>query len=249
MPSNIQNRPRAALDELARDYADIGARSRMGLQITPNDSKSSYTVGVIGVIREKRQLILRAPVNADGSLIPVVKGHSLACNWINATTAFQFRALIVRILFEPVPLLYVELPSVVERHTMRGVPRALATLRALIKKPGDVEAVIVDISTGGVRLAVHEEVELSKGQDILLLARPHMLDRFFQLNLHCLVTGPASPPDSKHPHVKFYGMNFDDLSDTELLILHSYVQQCLSLETDTLSQMLLLNSKEIDSTA
>jgi c-di-GMP-binding flagellar brake protein YcgR len=244
----IRNPHRTVLEALARDYADIGARSRMGLRVTPGESKTSYTVSVVGVIREKRQLVLRAPVNEDGSLIAVMKGQSLTCHWINAATAFHFRAQIVRILFEPVPLVYVELPPVVERQTLRGVPRALSHLRALLKTPEDIEAVIVDISTGGVRIAVHEDVKLIKGQDILLLARPHMLHRDFQLSLHCQVTGPVVPSDPKHPFVDFYGVNFDHLSDNELLILHSYVRECLSLETDTLTQVLLLNSREVEGT-
>jgi hypothetical protein len=131
MTINLQ---RIALKALAHEYADIGARSRMGLRITPGESKSSYIVAVVGVIREKRQLVLRAPVNVDGSLIAVMKGQMLTCHWINAATAFRFRALIVRILFEPVPLIYVDLPPIVERHTLRGVPRALANLRAILKR-------------------------------------------------------------------------------------------------------------------
>jgi hypothetical protein len=117
----------------------------------------------------------------------------------------------------------------------------------MLKTPEDIEAVIVDISTSGVRLAVHESVKLVKGQDILLLARPNMLRREFKLSLYCQVTATV-PPDPKYPHIDFYGVNFDHLSDNELLILHSYVQECLSLETDSLSQVLLLNSKEVDST-
>ena len=246
MSTIIRNPQRSVLEALTRDYTDIGARSRMGLRISPGDSKTSYTVAVIGVIREKRQLVLRAPVNADGSLIAVLKGQSLNCHWVNSSTAFHFRATIVRILFEPVPLVYVELPPVLERQTLRGVPRALSHLRAILKTPEDVESVIVDISTGGVRIAVHETVSLTKGQDILLLARPRMLHREFQLSLHCQVTGPVVPQDPKHPHVDFYGVTFDHLSDNELLILHSYVQECLSLETDALTQVLLLNSREVE---
>ena len=245
MTTIIRNQRRPVLDTLVRDYADIGARSRMGLALTLGEGRQPITVGVVGVIREKRQLVLRAPTNLDGSLIAVMKGQSLACKWINATTAFQFRALIVRILFEPVPLIYIELPPLAERHTLRGVPRALTNLRALVKTPEDIEAVIVDVSTGGARVAVHDDVELSKGQQVAMLARPRMLHREFQLSLHCQVTGPVVPADPKHPHVRFYGLTFGELSDNELLILHSFVQECLTLESDTLSQMLLLHSREV----
>jgi c-di-GMP-binding flagellar brake protein YcgR len=243
----LKNLRRSILEGLIRDYADIGARSRMGLVISQGDSKTTYTVAVIGVIRSKRQLILNAPVNEDGSLIAVIKGQSLSCKWINATTMFQFRALISRILFDPVPLLHIDLPAQVERRTLRGVPRALSHLRAVIQTPEEHEAAIVDISTGGARIAVHEQARLSTDQNIILLARPILLHREFQISLHCRVTGPVTPLDPKHPQIRFYGINFDHLSDNELLILHAYVQECLSLETDGLSQALLLNSKEIDS--
>ncbi len=246
MATLTSNSRRSILDALARDYADVGARSRMGLVISAGESKINYTVAVIGVIREKRQLVLRAPVNEDGSLIAVMKGQMLHCRWINSMTVFQFRAMIVRILFEPIPLVHIELAPVIERRTKREAPRALTHLRALVEIPEEVEAVIVDISTGGARLAVHKDVDFVNGQDILLVARPRMLHREFQLRLHCQVTSSGAPPDPKHPHVQFYGITFANLTDNELLILHSYVQACLSMETDTLSQMLLLHSKEID---
>jgi hypothetical protein len=73
-----------------------------------------------------------------------------------------------------------------------------------------------------------------------------MLRREFQLSLHCTVTGPVAPPDQKHPQIKFYGVTFSDLSDNELLILHSYVQEGLAMETDALSQVLLLHSREVE---
>jgi Flagellar protein YcgR len=246
MTTIIRNPRRMVLEALARDYADIGARSRMGLRIVLGENKTNYTVSVTGLIREKRQLVLRAPMKEDGSLIAVMKGQSLNCHWVNAATAFHFRAMISRILFEPVPLVYVELPPVVERQTLRGVPRALCHLRAMIKTPDEAESVIVDISTGGVRIAVHQDIALVKGQDILLLARPRMLQRDFQLSLHCQVTSPTLPPDPKHPFANFYGVTFDHLSDNELLILHSYVQECLALETDSLSQMLMQSSREVE---
>jgi Flagellar protein YcgR/PilZ domain len=243
LPKNLR---RSTLEGLIRDYADFGARSRMGLVISPGDSKVSYTVSVVGVISAKRQLILNAPVNEDGSLIAVMKGQSLSCKWINASTMFQFRVLISRILFDPVPLLHVDLPSQVERRTLRGVPRALCHLRAIIQTPEEQEAAIVDISTGGARIAVHEQTRLSVDQNVVLLARPILLNREFQISLYCRVTGPVTPLDPKHPQIRFYGINFDHLSDNELLILHAYVQECLLLETDGLSQALLLNSKETD---
>jgi hypothetical protein len=238
---------RAALETLIRDYADIGSRSRMGLLISPGEAKTNYTVDVVGIIRQKRLLVLTAPKTDDGSLIAVIKGQMLTCRWFSATTAFHFRAVINRILFEPVPLVHIELPPVVERRTVRGEPRALATLRSLLKGAQDFEGVLVDLSVGGARVAVAEEVVLTKGQIVELHARPRLLQREYGLMLKCQVTGAAGANDPKHPHVRFYGLNFENLSDMDRLVLHSYVQQCLAAESDTLSQVLLASSKEVES--
>ena len=81
---------RAALDNLVRDYADIGTRSRMGLLISPGDSKTNYTVDVVGIIRQKRLLVLTAPTTDEGSLIAVIKGQLLTCRWFSATTRISF---------------------------------------------------------------------------------------------------------------------------------------------------------------
>jgi hypothetical protein len=237
---------RAALESLIRDYADIGSRSRMGLLISPGESKANYTVDVVGIIRQKRLLVLTAPTTEDGSLIAVIKGQLLTCRWFSATTAFHFRAAITRILFEPVPLVHIELPPVIERRTMRGEPRALATLRTLIKGEQDAEGVLVDVSVGGARVAVSDGTTLIKGQSVELHARPRLLQREYGLMLKCQVTGAAGGGDPKHPHIRFFGLNFENLSDMDRLVLHSYVQQCLAAESDVLSQVLLASSKEVE---
>jgi c-di-GMP-binding flagellar brake protein YcgR len=244
--SAMRDPRRAALETLIRDYADVGARSRMGLLVSPGDGRNNYTVDVVGIIRQKRLLVLTAPTTEDGSLIAVIKGQAMTCRWFSATTAFHFRAVITRILFEPVPLVHIELPHVIERRTVRGEPRALATLRAVLKDKQDIETVFVDLSVGGARIAVTDEVSLSKGQVIDLHTRPRLLQHDYELQLRCQITGTAGNNDPKHPHVRFYGLNFENLSDMDRLVLHSYVQQCLAFESDVLSQVLLASSKEVD---
>lgn len=239
-------KPNAVLDTLMRDYADIGARSRVGLRITPNDMKDSYTVSVIGVIRAKRILVLTAPLTNDGALVAVHSGQPLTCRWFSATTAFRFRAKIVRILFDPVPQVLVELPSMIERRTVRGVPRALANLRAALKSTFATDAIIVDISTSGARVAVAGNAKLKRSDELALHARPRMLNRQFELATNCQIVADFGHTDSHHPDVKFFGVEFGDMLDPTLLVLHAFVQECLAFETDALAQVLLLNSIEVD---
>ncbi len=242
----MAEKTRVALEHLMRDYADIGARSRIGLRITPGESTDTYTVSAIGVIRPKRILVLTAPVTDDGALVAVHSGQLLTCRWFGATTAFRFRAKVIRILFEPVPLLHIELPSTVERRTVRGVPRALANLRASLKSTTEVESVIVDISTSGARVAVHGHASLERGNDLVLHARPRMLHRQFDLTARCQIVASFGYTDQRHPDVQFFGLEFGEMTDSTLLVLHAFVQECLAFETDTLAQVLMLNSREVD---
>ena len=234
------------LEELMLDYADIGARSRIGLRITPGESSAGYTVSAIGVIRAKRILLLTAPVTDDGALVAVHNGQILTCRWFGATTAFRFRARIVRILFEPVPLLHIELPSTVERRTVRGVPRALANLRASVKSQKEIPAVVVDISTSGARIGVQGKARLERDDELVLHARPKMLHRQFDLIAGCKIVAGFGFTDPRHPDVQFFGVEFGEMSESTLLVVHAYVQECLAFETDALAQMLLLNSREVD---
>jgi len=242
----MPNPQRAALEQMTRDYADIGARSRIGLRITFGENKDAYTVSVIGVIRAKSILVLTAPVNRDGALVAVHNGQALTCRWFGTTTAFRFRAKIVRILFEPVPLLHIELPAIVERRTVRGVPRALANLRCLIKGASDLEALIVDISISGVRIGVRNQSSLHQGQQVVLHAKPRMLNRQFEVVVRAKVVADLGCTDPKHAQIQFFGIEFGELSDQMLLTLHAYVQECLAVETDTLGQLLMLSSTEVD---
>jgi hypothetical protein len=238
---------RAALEALLRDHADIGARSRMAMRISPGESDVVYDVNVVGVIRSKRILVLTAPTKPDGSLIAVNKGQSLTCRWFSPSTAFRFRATITRLLFEPVPLVHVELPSQAERRTVRGVPRALVALRALLRAPEDIEAVVLDLSTGGARVAVVADAALRKRQEVVLLMRPTVMHRPFELAIRCQVSGAVAAADNKHQQLAFYGLTFLDRTENNLLVLHAYVHECLAAETDVLTQLLWRDSKEVDS--
>jgi hypothetical protein len=237
--------PRRALEVLIRDYADIGARARGALRVHFDNSKIGYNVSVVGIVRSKRILALTAPVTPEGSLAAVMKGQLLTCRWFSATTAFRFRATVSRVSFEPIPLIHIDLPPIVERRTMRGVPRGLCALRAMLKTPRDVEAIMVDLSTTGARVAVSEEAKLEKNQELTLIVQPTMLRRDYELIIRCQITAPAGAIDPKHPHVRFYGINFLDVSDYTMLTLHAYVQECLVAETDVLSLVLLGASKEV----
>lgn len=234
----------AAIDTLLRDYADIGARSRIGVTISVAETSESYVVSVIGVLRAKRLLILTAPVNQFGALVAVLQGQVLQCKFFSTTTAFRFRARIARVLFEPVPLLHVELPTVVEHRVVRGMPRALVHLRATLKAQHELDAGIVDLSTKGARIAVHGEVQLKRGDELVLRTKLRMMNRPFEIIAGCKIVAGFGYAEPRHPEIQFFGVEFNELDERTLITLHAYVQECLAFETDVLAQMLLRESRE-----
>lgn len=229
---------RVALENLARELSDISQRSRANLRIVPGESDKSFDVTVIGVIGVRHQLIVTAPTTVDGKLIAVYRGLSLTCHWVSPVCAFRFVANIIKIVFEPIPLLHLELTENVVRHEMRTLPRALVNLHAIIKTPAVITTLVVDLSVGGCRIAVGEHVELPKGMELELIAKPQILGREFLLTLKCKVTGAIDAGKQSHHGIRYYGLKFETLSDLDLLALHGYVQECLTLELDVLNHTL-----------
>lgn len=235
---------RQVLESFAREYGGAFERSRVKLLITPGESDKTFPVTVLGVLGGQRYLIVSAPQTPDGSLIAVFKGLTLSCRWFNASTAFLFQGVITKIAFEPEPLLYLKLNNRTSRRSIRTLPRALVNLPGAIRTPAMLSSLIVDLSVTGARIAVLRDVLLQTGQQLELSLKPRMVDRDFLLKINCTVaTAPEAGP-AGYPEIAFYGLKFDDLPDSDLLVLHAYVQQCLVNETDALAHV-LLEAREI----
>jgi hypothetical protein len=230
---------RNALEIFARDFGDVHARSRVNLLVSPGASDKTFPVTVLGVLSARRYLIVSAPTTPDGSLIAVFKGLTLSCRWFNASSAFLFNANITKILFEPEPLLYLRLNDRLSRRAVRNLPRALVKLPAVIKTDAIIHCLVVDLSVTGARVAIMRESRLTVGQSLELSVKPKILDQDFLLRINCTVMTPAEPAPSDFPEIVFYGVKFDHLQDMDLLVLQSYVQECLMNETDSLAHVLL----------
>jgi hypothetical protein len=58
------------------------------------------------------------------------------------------------------------------------------------------------------------------------------------LSLQANIVGAFGVSDARHPEVAFYGIQFEGLSELEVLILHGYVNQHLAVELNGLWQVL-----------
>jgi hypothetical protein len=230
------------LADLRRRYANDDDRSRFGLRIARDERSESFQSFVIGVVNDKRIVILTAPSNKDGSVVPINKDEVWLCRLFNATTVFRFMGKIVKFAREPLPHLHVELPKNIERRMVRRQPRALSTLSAALHKPDGPPGIIVDISVSGVRLAVEAATKLEKNAAVPICMSISMLDRIFQLSINGRITATFGASDTTFPDVHFYGVQFEDLNETAMLVLHAFVQEQLTQELDRLSRVLAIEA-------
>ena len=235
---------RSPMELFVRAYGELGRRTRLELQCSPGDSEQRFNVAVLGVVRGQRLVMIAAPRTRDNSLIAVGKGNGMNCQWLNATTAFRFRAVIANLAFEPAPIVYLGQLSNVRRRTLRGDPRAVTALTGALRTPSVHATLVTDLSLSGARIGLAGDPALTPGQKVELALRPKLFGRDFTLDLACTVAGSLGHADPDHPLISFFGLQFDAPSDHALLVLHACVQERLSQETDLLSQLLMTESSE-----
>jgi len=237
---------RSPMERFARSYADLARRARFEMQVSPGDSERRFPVDLLGVLRAPRNLLISAPANRDNSLIAVTKGQAMTCRWFNPTTVFRFRAMITSLAFEPKPVVYLGQLHAIRRRTLRALPRALAALSASVRTPTPFPALVTDLSVGGAQVGAAGDLGVAPGQQVELAIRPRLVERDFVVALKCSVASVQGHADPEHPQIHFYGLNFLEPGDTDLLILHACVQERLAQETDLLTQLLLGESTEVD---
>jgi hypothetical protein len=229
------------LDVLHRSYAAGGDTQHLSISIAKSEADKAFPVQLMGV--HGQSIIVTAPVQSDGSLVPVLANQVLVCRTFQLTSAFRFTAVTTKSAFEPFPHLYLQLKKEVEHRQIRGAPRARVAVRAELQTTGKLPCVICDLSTGGARIAVDiAEFALEKGKKARLLATVEILQSKYSLELPVTVLNSMGPTDSRHPNVTFYGLKFDAPGEREGLILHGYVGEHLLAEFHSLWQMLIAAS-------
>jgi hypothetical protein len=235
---------RSPMERFARDCADQLRRRRAELMVQPVGSERKFTVEMFGLLLTGRTIAVSAPANADRSLVAVMPGALLRCRWLNPSTVFQFDAAIKKLVFEPVPMLYLGDLHAIQSRELRGLPRARAALPASLGTPSAVPALVTDLSVSGAQIALAAGPPLAVGQTVELSLQHSLFHREFMLTLNCRIAADQGALDHNHPSVHFYGLVFDAPNENQQLILHGIVQEHLAREADRLGQLLLSEASE-----
>lgn len=241
--AQVQLPPAAqSLLDLRERYNDTEGRSRFGLRIARDEKAESFPATVIGVVNDKRYLILTWPTGKDGHQVPMREGEVWLGRLFNATTVFRFLGTVLKVSQAPVPHLHLGLPANIERRMVRRQPRALSALRAALKTRDGEIAIVVDLSVSGARIAVNAATTLTKDARVELFTTVGMVDNLFELHLTGKVSASFGVADPEFPEVRFYGVHFEGLSETATLVLHGYVHEQLVEELDRLGRVLVIEA-------
>jgi hypothetical protein len=237
---NDENRIDNPLSRFAAEHAKAAEKWRPSLRMSRDDAGESFAVRVLAVT-ERNTLILTAPVRGDGSWVTVIEGQPWIFRTLYHTTALRFQAQVLKAVFEPFPHLHVVVPSTIERRNVRKAARVVVAVPATLIMTSAVPALIVDMSTGGARVAVNASDTFSEKQALRCALTLTILERNFALDLGAVVLAREPQNDSNHPDIAFYRLQFDNLTDQDALTLHAHLNGVLAMDMDSFWRLVALN--------
>ena len=221
---------------LRQSYQAATAVRRLALTMARDESSEAFRTSVIGV--RDTFIVVDAPVRANGSLVGATAGQTWLCRTFQVTSAFKFFSTVLKVAFEPFPHLHMAAPQKLERRKVRGRNRVTVVLDATLHSASPAPCVVVDLSVGGGRIATQDTVILAPKQAIQIAMQLSVLEKTFDLLLNAVVVGAFGASEREHPHVLFYGIKFEPLSQLETLVLHGFVNSHHALELNCLWHVL-----------
>jgi hypothetical protein len=222
------------------EHTKAAERWRPSLRMSRDDAGESYAVRVLAVT-ERNTLILTAPTRPDGTWVTVIEGQPWVFRTLYHTTALRFQAQILKAVFEPFPHLHVVVPPTIERRSVRKTARVVVAVPATLATPDPAPALIVDMSTGGARVAMGCAPELRDKQSLQCSFTLSMLERSFALDLHATVLAREPNPDPAHAGIAFYRLQFERVADHTALALHAYLNGVLAMDMDSFWRLVTIN--------
>lgn len=162
-----------------KGYCSIGLGEELDIQVAdvPEIRFKSILIGM----KTDEYLIVKTPLmppdKSFGINTKVIKGNELIIRYIHEGVIFGFRSKIIGRISDPKRLIFVEYPSVVERHELRSQKRVECILPVeILCGNAKNQGTIVDLSIGGCccsvkQAVVGKEVGLKAGDAVNIMAQ------------------------------------------------------------------------------
>jgi hypothetical protein len=228
--------PPTPLERMRKDYDSNDQVQRLTISIARTEADKGYTVQLLGA--HAQTLIVTAPVNPDGSLVPVQASQTWLCRTFQLVSAFRFSTVAVKSAFDPFPHLCLKVQKAVDQRRLRNAPRAKVSLSGELHGSDAMPCLVLDLSATGARVAVDYPLALEKGSTVRLAISIPMLGAKRELSLEATILNALGPSDVRYPEVSFYGIQFKAPTELDSLALHAFVNGELISECNSLWQTL-----------
>jgi hypothetical protein len=232
--------PPTPLERMRKDYDANGNAQRLVVSIARTEADKAHTVQLLGA--HAQTVMVTAPVNPDGSLVPVQPGQTWVCRTFQMISAFRFSTVVVKVAFDPFPHLCLKLQKDVEQRRVRNAPRARVSLSGELHASDAMPCLVADLSASGARVAVDYPLALQRGSAVRLAIQIPMLAAQREMSLEATILNALGPSDKRYPEVSFYGIQFKAPTELESLALHAFVNGELICESNSLWQTLTASS-------
>lgn len=222
------------LETYMRDFNSAVGSSRIGIRVSREEAGDSYSCWVVGA-DEQHGLIITAPAKPDRSMVAINEGQTWVFRMMYLTAAVKFHGTVRKVQFEPTPLINISLPKQVELRHVRASPRVATCMRATIDYGKEVPVLITDIGVGGMRVAMERERwDPNPGQRTMLIFEVSMLGQNYHFKVPAIVVSKPPEQDKRYQALCFAGLKIEAQSETEKLVLHSYVFERTALDFNAL---------------
>ncbi len=230
--------PPTPLERMRKEFDGNPDARRLTLSIARTEADKAHTVQLLGAYAGT--VVVTAPVNPDGSIVPVQLGQSWVCRTFQMISAFRFAGVVVKVAFDPFPHVCLKLQKDVEQRRVRMSPRARTSLAGELHIPDAMSCYVADLSATGARVAIDYPLALAKGSTVkLAFAMPMLLEEGASSSLEATIINALGASDTPFPRsfVLRHSVQVGDF-EIESLALLAYVNGELVSEANSLWQML-----------
>lgn len=237
-PEIVEESP---LHQYLREYQSAGGSARVGIRLSREENGENFACWILGA-DEQHGLIVSAPATNDRSFVAVTEGQTWIFRTMYLTAAVKFLGTIRKVNFEPVPSLNVSLPKQIELRHVRSSPRVSTCVRGSIEIGKEIPVLVIDISTGGLRVAMERSHgDLKPGLRLMVNFGLNMLGRDYSFKVPATVINKRSEFEKRYPELWIFGLKIEAQSELEKLVLHSYVYEHMMMEFNPFWRLLVQN--------
>jgi c-di-GMP-binding flagellar brake protein YcgR len=221
----------AALARSSLEDLQLLVGDRLQLEIPADGSRSQHFTPLIGYVKGV-SLLVRTPA-IKSTPIPVRDGEHVLVRGFSGRSAFSFETAVSRSCLAPLPYLHLAYPAAVQVTAIRDALRVRVGLQGtaqnLDRDPGRVPiaCTVADLSVNGAQLESRQILGMT-GERLQVFFTFLLQPNGYEVKLSpqaSIQTARSIGSGQEEGNTHTYGMRFDNLHNTESLLIQSYVQQ------------------------